>query len=340
MATIGTAVTLMDLARRLDPNDKIAAIIELLNENNEILQDMKFVEGNLLTGYKTTVRTGLPAVTWRKLNYGVQKSKSLTQQIVDTCGMLEGYSEVDKDLVDLASNKAAFRLSEDIAFLEAMSQEMVAVLFYGDTDLDSEKYMGIAPRYDTPSTTKTNSGYNMITGGGSGADNTSIWLVVWGFNTVHGIYPKGSKAGFQQEDKGQKTLQDAAGGYYEGYRTHYQWKAGLTVRDWRYVVRICNIDISDLTKDASGSSADLVNLMVQAVELPPNRRMGTSAFYCSDTIRSFLRRQITNKDNVNLTIKTVAGEEVLAFDGIPVRKTDQILETEATIAGTFAHDDS
>ena len=248
MATIGTtALTLADLAKRMDSNDKIARIIELLAQKNEILDDMRWVEGNLPTGHRTTVRTGLPQATWRKLNYGVQPTKSNTAQITDTCGMLETYAEIDKALADLNGNTAEFRLSEDQAFLEGMSQQMAGTLFYGNTDTSPERFLGLAHRYSTRNAA-TASSANVIHGGGSGSDNTSIWLVVWGELTVHGIIPKGSKAGLQHHDLGEQTLQDADGGKYQGYRTHYKWDAGLTVRDWRHAVRIANIDVSDLER--------------------------------------------------------------------------------------------
>jgi hypothetical protein len=144
-------------------------------------------------------------------------------------------------------------------------------------------------------------------------------------------------AGLLAEDLGQDTVQDANGDDYQALRTHYQWKNGLVVKDWRYVVRICNIDVSDLTKDASGSSADLVDLMTQAVELVEDTTAGRPAFYVSRRISSFLRRQINNANNVRFGLEEVAGKKVTTFDGIPVRKVEQILETEATIAGTFAH---
>ena len=59
------------------------------------------VEGNLETGNKTTVRTGLPTPTWRKLYGGIQPAKSTTAQVQDSCGMLEAYAEIDKALADL-----------------------------------------------------------------------------------------------------------------------------------------------------------------------------------------------------------------------------------------------
>jgi hypothetical protein len=335
MATIGeTNPTLLDLARRLDPNDRIAVIVELLAETNEILSDMTFVEGNLPTGHKTTVRTGLPSATWRKLNYGVQGGKSKTKQVTDSCGMLEAYAEVDKALADLNGNTAAFRLSEDRAFLEAMNQEMAATLFYGDTDADPEKFNGLAPRYNATGTDKDVSTYNVIGAGGAGADNTSVWLVNWGLNTVHGIYPKGSKAGLQHEDLGEVTLFDEDGGKYQGYRTHYKWDCGLTVRDWRYVARICNIDVSDLATAGAedDSSAALELYMIDAVNRIPNLGLGRSAFYCNRQVATALTKRAMNKKNVNLTIGEWAGRPITMFWNIPIRRCDAILNNEAAVA--------
>lgn len=324
-----THPTYLDLANRLDEDDKIAAIVELLDDTNEILADAMPVEGNLPTGHRTTVRTGLPSVTWRLLNYGVQPSKSQTKPVTDATGMLEAYAEIDKALADLNGNTAAFRLSEDVAFLEAMNQEMASTLFYGNIAVDPEKFTGFAPRFSTISTDTTKSGYNIIDAGGTGSDNTSIWLVVWGGQTAHTIYPKGSKLGFTHEDLGQVTLQDAAGGNFEGYRTHYKWDIGLTLRDWRYVVRIANIDWSATITDTS--APDLVKFMIDAIEMIPNLAMGRAAFYMRREIRTALRHQIRTDSNVNLTVDTVEGKRVVSFDEIPVRRVDALLNSEAQI---------
>lgn len=329
MATLAiTNPTLADVANRMTADGKIdMQIVEMLTQTNEVLQDMTFIEANGYTEHKTTIRSGLPTGTWRKLNYGVQPEKSRTVQVKDSLGMLETYAEVDKALADLNGNSAAWRMSEDYAFVEGMNKTMASTLFYGDSSVDPEKFMGLAPRYND---TTAQNGSNIIKAGGSGADNTSVWLVVWGPNTIHGLYPKGSQAGLQQRDLGEETLTDAQGGRYQGYRSHYKWDMGLTLRDWRYVVRIANIDVSDLTKNAA-SGADLIDLMIQALEIIPNMSMGRPVFYCSRTVRSFLRRQILNKNNVNLTFENVSGKQVLSFDGVPVRKTDALLETEAAV---------
>lgn len=333
MAALGVLnPTLMDLAKRMDPDQTIADIVEILNQQNEILDDMTWIEGNLPTGTRTTVRTGLPTPTWRKLYGGVNPAKSTTVQVTESCGMLEGYSEVDVALADLAGSNA-FRFSEDVAFIEGFNQQIAQSIVFGNEGTAPETFTGLAPRYN--STTALN-GENIITGGAAGGqtDVTSIWLVVWSPQTVFGLVPKNSKAGLQMKDLGEVTVESApgGGGRYQAYRTHFRWDAGLCVRDWRYVVRIPNIDKSTLTKNAA-SGADIIDLMTQAIELIPNINAGRAVFYVSRTIRSMLRRQIANKViNSTLAMDDVAGRRVVTFDGIPVRRLDCLAADEAQVS--------
>lgn len=329
-----THPTLLDLSRVMDPDGKVTAVIEILNETNEILDDMVWQEGNLLTGHRTSVRTGLPAPTWRKLYGGVQPSKSTSATITDSTGMLEAYAEVDKALADLNGNTGAFRTNEDRAHLEGMNQEIADTIFYGNEGTEPEAFTGLSPRYNSLSAANAE---NIIDAGGTGTDNQSVWLVVWGPNTVHGIIPKASRAGFQITDKGQVTIEnvDGAGGRMEAYRTHYRWDAGLTLRDWRYVVRIANIDKDLLKKDYS-TGADLHDLMIQAIELIPNLNAGRPVFYMSRGIRSMMSRQAITKVNAStLTMEQAQGTQNFrkypAFQGIPIRRTDAISADEARV---------
>jgi len=328
-----TAVSLIDWAKRLDPDGAVAVIVEMLSQTNEVLQDMLFVEGNLPTGHRTTVRTGLPSVFWRLLNQGVAPSKSTTAQIDEGLGMLEAWSEVDKDLAILNGNVNAFRLSEAQAFLEAMNQEMAQTLIYGNAGLASEEFTGLSARY---SLSTAGNGSNVLKAGGVGADNTSMWLVVWGANTLHGIFPKGSKAGIIHEDRGEQIIMGATGigaTRFIAYVDHFQWKNGLAVKDWRYAVRICNIDVSDLVANA-GAQALLLNFMAKAVHRIPTMALGRPVFYANRTVHEML--DIQEKAAIGtgggLNYDNVDGRKVLTFRGIPIRKVDQILETEALVA--------
>ena len=340
MATLGaTVLTLADWAKRLDPDGKVPSIVELLGQTNEILTEMLFKEGNLPTGDRTTVRTGLPTVAWRLLNKGVAKSKSTTAQIDEACGMLEGRCEIDKDLADINGNTSAYRLSEAQAFIEAMNQEMASTLFYGNSGTAPEEFTGLAPRY---ASTTANNGSNVLSAGGTGADNTSVWLVAWGANTCYGVFPKGSKAGLIHEDLALGDAFDSDNNRFRAYMDRWQWKCGVALRDWRYVVRIPNIDISDLlalgTTQATTAATFLPKLMARSIDRIPAPGLGRMAFYANRTVMSNLRVAAMEK-----TINTLAiqdginqfGQKIqsgLTFLGIPVRMCDALIESEGAVS--------
>lgn len=322
--------TLLDLAKRSDPDGKIATVVEILNQTNEVLMDMTWVEGNLTTGHRTTIRTGIPAPTWRKLYAGVQPAKSTSIQVEDKTGMLEAYAEIDKALADLNGNTAAFRLSEEMAFIEGMNQEVADTIFFGDEGTEAETFTGLAPRFNSLSAENAD---NILDGGGVGSDNRSIWLVVWGPDTCHGIVPKGSTAGLQITDKGQVTIEDADGsnGRMEAYRTHYRWDVGLTVRDWRFIVRIANIDNSLLTADLT-TGANLSSLMYDAIRLIPNMGKGRAVFYAARDVWSFLgKQQADGVKNSVLTVENVGGVFTERFHGVPLRRVDRLAADESQV---------
>jgi hypothetical protein len=346
VATLGTtALTYADWAKRLEDDYKVASIIELLSQTNEILLDMMVVEGNLPTGHKTTVRTGIPTATWRLLNYGVPNTKSTTAQIVDTCGNLETYSVVDKDIADLNGNTAEFRMSEVRAFLEGMNQQVAATTMYGNTAVNPERFMGFAPRYPSVLTATAQTAANVIDMGGTGSTNTSLWIVTWGADTCHGIFPKGKMTGLQHRDMGEWPVADAAGNTYQAYRDHFKWEIGLSVRDWRYLTRLCNIDVTLLN---GASAANIINGLVRGLYRLPTTspmmsgvqtsdaptiqgQMGRTIIYCNRVVRTYLDLQAMNKTNVLLQMQQFQGEVVTTFRGVPVRTVDALLNTESRL---------
>ncbi len=320
MATLGnTAYTLSDWANRIDPSGSVRTVVELLSETNEILQDAAWVEGNLPTGHRTTVRTDLPSVSWRKLNYGIKPSKSRTKQVDDVCGMLESYAEIDKALADLNGNTATFRMSEDRAFLEAMNQEFADTFIYGDTDLEPEKFLGLAPRFSSVENE------NVIDFGGAGDSCTSIWIVCWSDQTVHFTFPKGSSGGVSHNDLGEVTLEDSNGGRYQGYRTHYKWTPGLVVRDWRYVARIGSIDTANF------GQGSIRRALITGLNKIPNTSMGKTVIYCNRSIKTQLDIEASDKNDTMLRTESWEGRPVTTFWGFPIRCVDALHNTEVAI---------
>jgi len=332
MATIGsTFLDLIDSYKSNNPDGSVADVIEMLAELNPIMDDAIAVECNNGTKHLHTIRTGLPSVAWGKLYQGIPQSKSQKAQVEDTTGFVEGLSTVDKRLLTLAKNPGALRLSEAEAYLESMSQEVVSKVFYGNDAADPEQFMGLTPRF---SDVTAPNGNQIIKAGGIGGDNTSVWFVGWGDNQTQLLYPSGTQAGVKREDKGEQRILDASGNPFYAKEEMFTQHLGLAVKDWRYVSRICNIDVSDLI----GGSVDIYKFMRQAYYRLRGRRVpgGRMAIYCNTDVMEALDAAGTNDgaaDNyVRLKPKEIEGKEVLTYRGIPIRECDGVLNTEDLVA--------
>lgn len=326
-----TYLNLIDWAKRQEPDGGIAEVIEVIAESNPMLQDANVMEGNLATGHRSTQRTTQPAGTWRKLNEGVTSAKSTTEQVDDTCGMLAKYSAIDCALARLNGNEAAFRASEDNSFVMGLGEDAVDAILYGNAKLNPEQPHGLTPRYNL---TTGGTGTNIITCDASGDDVTSVWLVTWGPKQVTLIYPKGMKAGLTSKDLGEVPWEDSSYNNYQAYVTYFEWYLGLAVMDWRYAVRIANIDISNLTTDAA-TGTDLMQKMVTAFYKRPTVALGNMAktfWYCNKTVAEYLHHQASNKANVNLTLNNPGGEPMVSFLGAPIHVCDAIISTEDVVS--------
>lgn len=331
MAVIGTEyLTMADLAKRLDPNGNIAEIVEALQQSNPMLQYAYAFEGNLPTGHRYTERTGLPTVGWRRINQGIPSSKSSTKQVDAQAGMLQGKSNVDVDLAMLGGNEAAFRASEDMAFVMSMNNETNDALFYANPALEPEKPLGFSAYYSG----EGDSAENIVDGGGTGSDNTSMWLTTWG-PLANGLFcPKGSKAGMQQEDMGKQIVKDDDGLEYQAYVTWFKWHWGLAIKDWRMNARVANIDVSELADDAT-TGANLVRLAIKAYYKRPTLAMHNLArayWGVNKTLAEYLQVQALNKTNVNLTLDSVDGRPVTKLCGLPVLVCDSLNNAEEAIS--------
>jgi hypothetical protein len=348
MATVlaATNLTLADWAKRYD-DEGISTIIELLSQTNEIIPDMILTEANGPTSHRTTMRTSIPSATWRMMNQGVAPTKSTTAQITDTIGMLETYSYIDKALADLNGDTAEFRLSEDLSFIEGMNQQIALAAFYANPGVNPQQPLGLSTRYWSVATANGVQMANVIDGGGTQSANTSVWITTWGANTYTGLFPKGQRAGLNWQDKGDLVpALDSNSNPYEAYRTHFKWDVGFSLRDWRYVCRIANIDINNLI---AGTGLDLIKALVRGVRRLPTTparvtnvqetdapnggqvNMGRLAIYMNRTAATYIDIQALYKTNVLLKMQEWDGEPVMTFRGIPVRVVDQLINTEARL---------
>ena len=326
MATVDAKLlTLLELAKRSNKGS-ILAIAETLNRTNEILTDAVYVPANGQTSHVTTRRLHLPTGSWRKINQGVARESSRTEQVVENIGMLEAISQVDQALVDLAEDSGTFRMTEDLAFVEGMSQTLATALIYGNTAGAPEQIDGLATRFNALTSASTSPVHNVHSADGSGQDLTSLWVVQWGPDKVHLVYPKSSASGgIVHQDDGLVTVYDSAGNPYKVYQSHFKVHVGLVVRDARCVQRICNIE--------SGGTSNTFDpdLLIEALREMPQG--GASAvIYANRTVLAQMDKDAAGKTNVQYGANDPWGRPTMSFRGVQVRQVDAILNTETAVS--------
>lgn len=326
----GSVPNLFDMMSAMDPNGAIARIIEAVTKKSPMLQSMAWKEGNLPTGHKITTRTALPSLKWRRLNEGIPATKGKTSQVVETCGQLAGLSKVDTDLARINGNEAAFRASQDKAFIASFANQLESALFYSSTKDTPEQIQGLIPRLDSLS---GNYGKQIIdcqiASGGSPADQTSMVFVVWGDDTVHGIYPKGMPAGLQSNDMGKQLVLDASNNQFSAWVTEWKWNLGVCVEDYRYLVRLANIDTSAIV----GTGKLLIEDMIKAYHQVQDWSSGRGAIYCNRLVATYLHLQAQDTTkNSTLTLDNIGGMPIVRFLGVPIYVTDGLVNTEDIVA--------
>lgn len=334
-------------AKTTDPNFKQAMIAELLMQSNEVIYDMMWEEGNTPIGHQITQRTGLPTTYTRQLNQFVNASRGQTAQIVEPMAQFQTIAEYDQDLLDLWADKGRFLYNQSLGFMESISQKYAGSLIYGDPSTDATQFLGLAPRYSTVNTTNAANAVNVIDGGGTGATNTSMWLLTISPKSLYGIFPKGSVAGIRHRVNPDVVIQGSTqmgGGRMWAHQEEWDWKCGLAIPDWRWNVRIANVDVPSLRTQTGAT--DLTEAMIDALYRIPSINTpasttgnpltsinipGKQVFYCNRTVRAALHKQMLNKTNNQLTMEDWYGHKVMTFQGIPIRNIDQILNTEARV---------
>lgn len=338
MATLGaTYLNLMDMVQREKPDRTVATVAEILNQQNPVLNDITWKTCNDGPQHITYMRTKLPTASLLQVAGGVPLDKSNVSQITETTSRIGVASEVPKSVIEFNGNEGAQRALEARAMLEAINQKWANLWFYGNAPTgipgtrDPLSFDGLSYRYGVISGATNNE--QIIDAGGTGSDNGSIWFVCNSPKLVSGLIPQGAGVGIKHTPHNggapvSTTLSN--GNIQEVFRDDWTLHCGLSVEDWRGAVRICNIDISNLTSESS--AADLIKLMVKAQHrLMPVEALGTPVIYCSRTVAQMLDIQAMNKVNGNFTFDTVDGKRKTMFRGYQIRTVHALSDAEARV---------
>lgn len=321
---VNAQLTFRELSNRLAPGDKdLAEITEVMQEENEMLLDIPWFQANQLLSEKFPRRTALPQGTQRKAYQGVPTKTSTTQVVVEPVSLLETLSDIDEDIVDNAPDPMGFRRTEDMAFVEGLSQQLADLFLEGVQAGSPESFDGLQVRLDDLSQT------NVIDGGNAGG--TSIYAVDWGRRTAYGIFPAAAAnrgtMGLQIIDKDKVPVLDDNDNTYHVYRTQFKWWMGLCIRDELRTCRYANINAT--IGGANSFNEDLMIELLNRCKMSP----ATTRLYVNVELKTQMQIRLKDKGNVQFSLAAgLGGVPVLTFMDIPVRRLDAIKTNESTVS--------
>jgi len=337
MAALGTKlVTLADVAKSKDK--QIGKVAEVLVQENPMLNDIPYMEMNMGTIHKEDIRSGLPAVYYRKANEAIPASKSTVEERTFSAAHFESKSQMDEAVAKRGGvDRIAYnRWNQAQGHIQAQAIEHANLAIYGSPLTSPLKTPGLFDVYSTVTEATSETAKQVLDAGGTTGDNTSILLTCWGERSIFGVYPSGTQAGLKRTDRsaGGKLVQiqatDSAGdaGSFWGYEEQFEIDHGLVVKDYRQGARICNIDPALLLSGVG--AADLIDLMISAMYKIHTLSNGKPVFYMNRTVMAFLDKQALTKVGAGGGLKydNYQGMPVLMFRGVPIRQSDALLNTE------------
>jgi hypothetical protein len=343
MAAVNTGAVpgLVELVKKLDPDGSAADVAEILSQSTPLIDVIPWFASNQITTHRSTIRTGLPTTSKRRVNEPVASSRGTTAQIVDGMAIFETRCTVDKLLVDLAptaSAKMAVRVEEGSAHIESIGQAVEEEMWYGDITTDDLGFNGFTVRYDTTGGSNANSMFDME--GANAGDMGSVWLLGLGPRTVFGIYPQGSVAGLMHHDDGLRDrtdpteATDAVGGRSMlAYRDIWGWHCGLVVKDWRFALRGHSCDFAHLralnNTQSTADGRNLVFTMDAMLDRLPNRSAVQPVFVMSREMKEGYNRLVRALARANIWQPVqVNGMVADNHSGVPILVSDRLRTTE------------
>ena len=339
MSALGAnLLTLLDVAK--SKNKSIGKVAEVLIQHNPMLMDIPYMVMNEGTIHKEDIRSALPDVFYRKANQPIPATKSTVEERTFQAAHFESKSLIDAKVAQRGGmGRVAYnRWNQAQGHLQAHSQELASLMIYGSPSTANRKTAGLFDIFSTLASSEETS-KQIIDGGGTGSDNTSIIKIHWGERSVFGIYPAGTTAGLTRTDRSQggKLIQipgideNGNAGDFWGYEEDFETDHGLVVKDFRQAIRIANLDVSNLVSGAG--AADLIDLMISGNYKIDSLDNGRGVWYVNRTIEAHLHKQALTKVGAGggLTFENFNGRPMLHFLGDPVRRADAILNSESQV---------
>lgn len=299
--------TLLDIAIQNAADPTVGLIDETIKATPEVrLGAAKTIKG---LNYKTLVRTGLPATSFRAANQGTASVKGTYENRLVETFIMNPIWQVDKAVADSAEEGAqAYIAREGAAMTLSAFQTASKQFYYGSAQGgDPLGHPGLLASYDT---------VNMLVNAGGTTDVTasSVWMVKFGPTFVEWVV--GQNGAMTLSPVVEQILFDGNGNPFPGYVQSLLTNLGVQVGNLKTVARIKGI-----TADVGHTLSD--KLLGQCLALFP---VGYEPDVMFMTRRS--REQLRESRTATNPTGQPAPIPEEAF-GVPIAVTDGILNTEA-----------
>ena len=301
-------------------------MLELQAQTNDIWRILHMQACNDGTGEKVAVRESLPTMAWRMINRGVKPTKTSSGTVRYTTGGIEDYSDVDERILKLykdAGAKDAYRMTEIKGKQMAATNQMAQTIFYGDEKTNPAGFTGLSAHYNKIQGAKGLWKEQIVDAGGTGENLTSIWFIASSSETVYGIYPTGSTGGYHYQDNGRVKVEDGEHGHFWAYEGQINWDMGIAIRDPRYVVRLCNVDVTKF------DDAQFKLKLIDAFDRIYDNRYPISVL-CNRQAQTYLDQMAAQGTNA-FTSADFYGQKITHYWGAPILRNDGITCKEKQI---------
>ena len=331
--TINQQFTLLERAKRSADGKKILPILDVMDQRGvpDFLRDVPYFPANQGLKHRIIRTTSRPASTRRSFYGGVSRTITTTQVEYENVVLFEQRSEIDEDALDTIENPKEARRQEDEGHIAGIMEDFVNAVFNdAGTSGGAEYINGFKARLATLSYPgHSTTAVPFVWDNGASATRTSLYIVQWGSQACHCLYPsgigaaRGSMFGIEARNKGKEKITESSGSLavYYGYVSQFKKWGGLAINDYRKISRVANINAS------AGGDNDLdEDILIRALNHGHFDPRATR-IYVNPYLKSQIDIRAKDKGNVQWDIANVFGKPVPTFWNIPIRVIDETIIT-------------
>lgn len=339
MSTFENKYTLQDAMARVTNQGELLQLADTVSKAVGLMEYLEFHETNQAFDHLTGRITDQGTPTTRIANEGAQEIKASSEQVIDVPVHYNNIIKPDPLFLRKFNSPEKWKAKEVKTLFRSYAEEFVNQIITGDSDNDPgreidglQKRLGSLP---SDATDVTERYHTVRSAGGAGADNTSIYGLGIGEDGVYALYLKNGQAGFQMKQLPEQLITLGSGDVV-CRPIDISWDVGFCGTNQRAMLRVANIDYSDLTTDAS-SGANLMDELTFAINSSKIKAPGLRpVLLANESVISYFECQRRNAGAtaVNSAFSDIgmSMDGLTTFKGVPFIQVDAIGIAESVVS--------